>query len=78
MEKGNVMYQIIVSRWSLVYFNRMTDGTEPLHYDVFAIGEKLYCLWDNDPALLNREFLNGVDHEYFNFLADTHKDHAGQ
>jgi hypothetical protein len=45
---------------------------DKLYYDVFAVGEKLYCLWDRNLNRLNREFLNKVDCQYFAYLADVH------
>ena len=56
----------------------MRPTTDKLYYEVFAVGEKLYCLWDSNLPALNSEFLKNVDHEYFKYLADAHsKELAG-
>jgi hypothetical protein len=50
----------------------MRVTTDKLYYDIFGVGEKLHCFWDCNIPALNLEFLNSIDHEYFNYLADIH------
>lgn len=50
----------------------MRPTTDKLYNDVFAVGDKLYCIWDTNLPALNSEFLDKVDHDYFRYLADTH------
>jgi hypothetical protein len=55
----------------------MRPATDKLFYEVFAVGDKFYCLWDNNIPVLNAEFLKYVDHGYFNYLADLHSKELG-
>lgn len=50
----------------------MRPISNKLFNDVFAVCDRLYCFWDCNTKELNRQFLNGVDSEYFSYLADVH------
>src|SRR5947208_1356459 len=50
----------------------MRPTTTKLYHNVFAAAGKLYCFWDSNAPMLNREFLNGIDHAHFRYLADIH------
>ncbi len=39
---------------------------------VFVVNKEPYCIWELDVAERNREFLSGIDPEYFSYLADIH------
>jgi hypothetical protein len=44
-----------------------------LHYLPFAAGEDIYCVWDWNLDRTNMDFLDGVDPDYFSFLAETYR-----
>ncbi len=39
---------------------------------IFAVNDSPYCLWEGDIAGRNRDFLNGLDPEYFSYILDKH------
>lgn len=39
---------------------------------VFAVNDEPYCLWEFDIRARNREFLNGLDPDYFSYVLETH------
>jgi hypothetical protein len=38
----------------------------------FFVNERPFCLWDFSPREINLEFINGIDPDYFGFLADVY------
>jgi hypothetical protein len=48
------------------------NAADKLRYEVFAVGDKLYCLWGWNIVEMNCDFLNTIDHEYFTYVADVH------
>jgi hypothetical protein len=46
----------------------------PLQYCKFMVDEKPYCLWDWDLKERTISFLNGIDPDYFVYIAQTHTD----
>lgn len=40
---------------------------------IFAVGDEPYCLWEHDVAERTRDFLTGLDPEFFSYVlnADT-------
>ena len=51
--------------------------TVDFQYGFFLVGERPFCLWDQDINKLNSNFLNGIDPEYFEYLADTNFEKLG-
>lgn len=49
----------------------MDDQT--LHYCMFMVDDKPYCVWDWDFSSRTLLFLKGIDPSYFEYLANTHK-----
>lgn len=47
----------------------MSNDTRPAQYALYAILDEPYCLWDRDVRARAREFLDGIDHGYFEYLA---------
>jgi hypothetical protein len=43
-----------------------------LQNSIFVVGAEPYCIWEVDIADRNREFLWGIDTEYFNYLLNVH------
>src|ERR1044071_10255317 len=43
-----------------------------IYYSPFAAGKDIHCLWDWDLDRTNLTFLEGVDHDYFRYVADIH------
>ncbi len=41
-------------------------------YQMFCVGDRPYCAWDQDMHQRNAEFLKGLDPEFFRYEADTH------
>ncbi len=39
---------------------------------IFLVNKEPYCLWEIDVHERNREFLSGIDPEYFDYLAELH------
>ncbi len=39
---------------------------------VFAVGDEPYCLWEQDVAGRTRDFLTGLDPEFFSYVLNTH------
>lgn len=39
---------------------------------IFVVNKEPYCIWEVDVGERNREFLSGIDPEYFAYLADIH------
>lgn len=39
---------------------------------IFAVNDVPYCLWEADVSSRNREFLDGLDPEYFSYVLETH------
>lgn len=52
-------------------------NTIDFQYGLFLVGERAFCLWDQDIKKLNLDFLNGIDPEYFEYLADTNFEKLG-
>src|SRR5687767_11979647 len=52
-------------------------GTVDFQYALFLVDERAFCLWDQDIKKLNLDFLNGIDPEYFEYLADTNFEQLG-
>lgn len=46
--------------------------TDKLEYYKFMINERPFCYWGLDLANQNSEFLEGIDTDYFVYLADAH------
>lgn len=47
----------------------MSPDTRTAQYTLYAILDEPYCLWDWDVQARAREFLDGIDHGYFEYLA---------
>jgi hypothetical protein len=43
-----------------------------LEYMLFAVDDQPYCVWGWELRRRNQQYLTGVDHEYFDYLAKTH------
>ena len=39
---------------------------------IFVVNKEPYCIWEIDVGERNREFLSGIDPEYFSYLAEIH------
>lgn len=39
---------------------------------VFVVNKEPYCIWEMNVGERNREFLNGIDPDYFSYVADIH------
>ena len=39
---------------------------------LFAVNDEPFCLWEVDLAARNREFLDGMDADYFDYVLQTH------
>ena len=46
-----------------------------IRYSVFAVGDEPHCVWARDLAERNMQFLDGIDGDYFRYIADTHQEH---
>ena len=42
-----------------------------IQYNIFLVNENVYCLWDYDIRKKTLEFLDSLNPEYFEYLADT-------
>jgi hypothetical protein len=45
--------------------------TLDFQYGLFLVDERTFCLWDQDVRKVNLDFLNSVDPEYYEYLADV-------
>src|SRR5437762_3222627 len=43
-----------------------------LGYMLFAVDKQPYCVWGWDLRARNQEYLAGVDHDYFEYVAKAH------
>lgn len=43
-----------------------------MQYQLFAVGDEPYCLWEEDIADRTSEFLKGLDPDYFTYLLQVH------
>jgi hypothetical protein len=41
-------------------------------YSIFAVDDVAYCVWDWDLKTLNLDFIDSIDHKYFEYSASTH------
>lgn len=39
---------------------------------IYVVNKEPYCIWEVDIKERNKEFLNGIDPEYFYYLAELH------
>lgn len=39
---------------------------------IFAVNDEPYCLWERDPVARTRNFLNGIDVDFFDYTLQTH------
>src|SRR5258708_39573752 len=46
-----------------------------IQHCVFSVGEAPYCVWSWDLPERNLRFLDGVDADYFTYIAETHLGH---
>jgi hypothetical protein len=51
--------------------------TIDFQYGFFLVGERVFCLWDQDIVKLNLDFLNGIEPTYFEYLAEAHFEKLG-
>lgn len=49
----------------------MPEGNQ-LEYMMFAVDDEPYCVWDWWLRRRNQQYLAGVDHDYFEYIAKTH------
>jgi len=52
-------------------------NTTDFQYGFFLVGERVFCLWDQDIKRLNSNFLDGIDPKYFEYLANTNFEKLG-
>lgn len=45
-----------------------------LQNTIFVVNEEPYCIWDADLSARNKDFLEGIDAEYFHYVVKTHLD----
>lgn len=45
-----------------------------IHYSIFKVDTVPYCVWEWDLKERNLEFINSIDHRYFEYLAGVHFD----
>ncbi len=43
-----------------------------MQYSVFVVDDVPYCVWEWNLGTRNLQFVEGIDHEYFEYLATTH------
>ena len=53
----------------------MENQKTPRQRAIFCVGEEPYCLWDPDIISLNFEFLDRIDPQYYEFIADSNRAH---
>ena len=51
--------------------------TIDFQYGLFLVDERAFCLWDQDVKKINLDFLNDIDPEYFEYLADVNFEKLG-
>lgn len=49
-----------------------------IQYSVFAVADEPHCVWGWDLAERNLRFLDGLDEEYFHYIAEVHQDHLNE
>lgn len=52
-------------------------NTIDFQYGLFLVDERAFCLWDQDVKKINLDFLNDIDPEYFEYLADVNFEKLG-
>ena len=48
---------------------------QEIQHSVFAVSDEPYCVWAWDLAERNMRFLDGIDADYFRYIAETHQGH---
>lgn len=69
------MVRIANEMYSRIVRERETLMKQVMQHSVFAVCETPYCVWGWDLAERNLRFLDGVDEEYFTYVAETHTGH---
>lgn len=52
-------------------------NTIDFQYGFILVGERVFCLWDENIKRRNLDFLNGIDPAYFEYLADINFEKLG-
>lgn len=43
-----------------------------MQFQCFAVGDEPYCLWEDDLSIQTKDFLKGLDPDFFKYLLETH------